>query len=158
MLDSAEARSRRRQRLWLRIMKQQDVVLLSEALQRHLNASAHVADALSHQLRLAGIASMLALFVSPALALDNPAIADQAVTECKRIYREDSTPSHKHPCPCPDDTMANGAACGARSAYLKPGGARPICSAKDITPEIVSAISHGYARTALLDRCRYARP
>lgn len=43
------------------------------------------------------------------------------------------------PCACPSDTMRNGQACGNRSAWAKPGGARPLCFAKDITPAMIQA-------------------
>jgi hypothetical protein len=44
-----------------------------------------------------------------------------------------------HPCACPSDTMRNGRACGRRSAWSKPGGARPLCFPTDITPDMISA-------------------
>ncbi len=92
------------------------------------------------------------------MALDTATVAAKAVAECKAIHREDATPSNKHSCPCPNDAMANGAACGKRSAYLKPGGARPVCSAKDLTPDVIAAVNRGDARAALEERCHYSRP
>lgn len=44
-----------------------------------------------------------------------------------------------HPCACPSDTMRNGRACGDRSAWSKPGGAKPLCFPTDITAEMISA-------------------
>ncbi|MFZ4807451.1 MAG: hypothetical protein ACOYLQ_09360 [Hyphomicrobiaceae bacterium] len=41
------------------------------------------------------------------------------------------------PCACPNDTMRNGASCGNRSAYAKPGGFRPLCYATDITADMI---------------------
>jgi hypothetical protein len=49
-----------------------------------------------------------------------------------------------HPCACPDDLMRNGRACGARSAYSRPGGAAPKCYPSDITEGMIS----DYRRTA----------
>jgi len=49
-----------------------------------------------------------------------------------------------HPCACPDDLMRNGRACGARSAYSRPGGAAPKCYPSDITDGMIS----DYRRTA----------
>lgn len=43
------------------------------------------------------------------------------------------------PCACPSDTMKNGAACGNRSAWAKPGGAKPLCFATDVTPLMIEA-------------------
>lgn len=31
------------------------------------------------------------------------------------------------PCACPSDRMSNGALCGNRSAWAKPGGFKPLC-------------------------------
>lgn len=42
------------------------------------------------------------------------------------------------PCACPEDTMKNGARCGNRSAYAKPGGAKPLCYTTDITADMIS--------------------
>lgn len=42
-----------------------------------------------------------------------------------------------HPCACPDDLMRNGRACGARSAYSRPGGAAPLCHTADVTPAMI---------------------
>ena len=43
------------------------------------------------------------------------------------------------PCACPDDSMRNGRACGARSAYSRPGGAAPLCSPSDVTAAMSDA-------------------
>jgi hypothetical protein len=43
------------------------------------------------------------------------------------------------PCACPDDTMRNGRACGARSAYSRPGGAAPLCYPSDVTAAMIEA-------------------
>jgi len=43
------------------------------------------------------------------------------------------------PCACPYDRMRNGAACGARSAYSKPGGASPVCFDTDITDAMIQS-------------------
>lgn len=40
-------------------------------------------------------------------------------------------------CACPYDRMRNGASCGTRSAYSKPGGAAPICYKSDIDQNMV---------------------
>ncbi len=43
------------------------------------------------------------------------------------------------PCACPDDVKRNGRACGARSAYSRPGGAAPICYPHDVTTAMIDA-------------------
>ena len=43
------------------------------------------------------------------------------------------------PCACPDDSMRNGRACGARSAYSRPGGASPLCYPSDVTAAMIEA-------------------
>jgi hypothetical protein len=43
-----------------------------------------------------------------------------------------------HPCACPYNSMRNGAACGGRSAYSRPGGASPLCYAKDVNDGMVA--------------------
>jgi hypothetical protein len=42
-----------------------------------------------------------------------------------------------HPCACPDDVTRNGRSCGNMSAYVRPGGAHPLCSAADVTPGMI---------------------
>lgn len=42
-------------------------------------------------------------------------------------------------CACPDDRDRAGRRCGARSAYSKPGGASPLCYARDVTPAMIEA-------------------
>lgn len=45
----------------------------------------------------------------------------------------------RKPCACPSDTMSSGALCGNRSAWAKPGGAKPLCFPADVTPAIIQA-------------------
>jgi uncharacterized protein len=42
-----------------------------------------------------------------------------------------------HPCACPDDLTRNGRSCGNMSAYIRPGGAHPLCSATDVTAGMI---------------------
>jgi len=42
------------------------------------------------------------------------------------------------PCACPYSAMRNGAACGGRSAYSRPGGATPFCYPGDVPDAMVS--------------------
>ena len=48
-----------------------------------------------------------------------------------------SIASYKGSCPCPYSKDRAGHNCGARSAYSRPGGASPLCYAKDITQKMV---------------------
>lgn len=42
-------------------------------------------------------------------------------------------------CPCPENRMANGRRCGATSAWSRPGGYKPICYAREVTPAMIEA-------------------
>jgi TPR repeat protein len=42
-----------------------------------------------------------------------------------------------HPCACPDDVTRNGRSCGNMSAYIRPGGAHPLCSPADVTTGMI---------------------
>jgi hypothetical protein len=42
-----------------------------------------------------------------------------------------------HPCACPDDQTRNGRSCGNMSAYVRPGGAHPLCYPSDVTAAMI---------------------
>ena len=42
-----------------------------------------------------------------------------------------------HPCACPYDVERNGRSCGRVSAYSRPGGAAPLCYARDVSAGMV---------------------
>ena len=44
-----------------------------------------------------------------------------------------------HPCACPDDSMRNGRRCGRVSAYIRPGGAAPLCYITDVPKSAIEA-------------------
>jgi hypothetical protein len=50
-----------------------------------------------------------------------------------------------HPCACPYNVARNGSRCGARSAYTRPGGAKPLCYLSDVTDEMISDWKHEHA-------------
>jgi hypothetical protein len=54
----------------------------------------------------------------------------------QRIIRE-SIAGYSGSCPCPYNTDRGGRRCGDRSAYIRPGGAAPLCFPSDVTPEMV---------------------
>jgi len=61
-------------------------------------------------------------------------IAKAIVQESRQQYY-----STGHPCACPDDVMRNGRRCGNVSAYVRPGGAEPLCYVSDITKGMIDA-------------------
>jgi hypothetical protein len=42
-----------------------------------------------------------------------------------------------HPCACPDDLTRNGRRCGNMSAYIRPGGAAPLCHVSDVSAAMI---------------------
>jgi hypothetical protein len=63
--------------------------------------------------------------------------ATKTDAEIKQQIINQSIASYRGNCPCPYNTDRAGRACGRRSAYSRPGGASPICYAKDITQKMV---------------------
>jgi hypothetical protein len=61
-------------------------------------------------------------------------IAKAIVQESRQQYY-----STGHPCACPDDVMRNGRRCGNVSAYVRPGGAEPLCYVSDVTKGMIDA-------------------
>lgn len=57
------------------------------------------------------------------------------ILKAKQDMIEISIRAYPGPCPCPYNSMRNGAACGRRSAYSKPGGYSPRCYKEDISSE-----------------------
>lgn len=57
--------------------------------------------------------------------------------EIRQEIINESIASYRGSCPCPYNTDRAGRRCGARSAYSRPGGASPICYAKDVTEKMV---------------------
>jgi len=74
-----------------------------------------------------------------AMALLVPALSAHAEsdTQIRRAIIAESLASYPGTCPCPYNTMRNGASCGGRSAYSRPGGYAPICYASDVTPQMI---------------------
>jgi hypothetical protein len=76
----------------------------------------------------------------PALVLaKDTGHATPSVARIKQAMIAESRADYPGRCPCPYDTMRNGAACGGRSAYSRPGGSSPLCRPGDITPAMVQA-------------------
>lgn len=66
----------------------------------------------------------------------------------KQAIIQQSIAGYPGNCPCPYNTMRNGARCGGRSAYSKPGGYAPICYPEDITPDMLDRYKKAQARKA----------
>jgi hypothetical protein len=47
-----------------------------------------------------------------------------------------------HPCACTCGLTRQGSPCGVRSAYTRPGGARPICYPSDVNDQMISDWRH----------------
>jgi hypothetical protein len=84
-----------------------------------------------------------------ALALLTPATsanAQQSDAAIKKELIRQSIASYSGSCPCPYNTMRNGASCGGRSAYSRPGGESPLCYPSDVTPAMVRAYRQSQGR------------
>jgi hypothetical protein len=57
--------------------------------------------------------------------------------QIKQEIISESIANYRGSCPCPYNTDRAGRRCGARSAYSRPGGASPICYAKNVTQKMV---------------------
>jgi hypothetical protein len=66
--------------------------------------------------------------------LTDVAIAALIIAASVAIYK-----STGKPCACPNDTARNGSSCGGRSAWSKPGGAKPVCFPADINADMIKA-------------------
>jgi hypothetical protein len=64
--------------------------------------------------------------------------------EVRAMIIKDSLNSYPGPCPCPYNIMRNGAPCGYRSAYSKPGGYEPLCYKSDISSAMVETYRKKY--------------
>jgi hypothetical protein len=95
-------------------------------------------------MRAIGIAALIALSVLPALALEQTPTVEQTPTDQQIIdllIRQSRQAYYAtgHPCACPEDHARNGSLCGGRSAYIRPGGAEPLCYPKDVTKAAIDA-------------------
>jgi hypothetical protein len=96
-------------------------------LRCHISHTHHPASqpvALAHALRVSQ---------NQPQALSDAAIAALIVQESRNAYY-----AKGHPRACPDDLMRNGHRCGRNSAYIRPDGAQPLCSAANVPPEMIN--------------------
>jgi len=85
------------------------------------------------------IASQAAAQDAPPRSRQTEVLTDAAIVAAIIAASVGAYKAMGRPCACPEDTMKNGARCGNRSAYAKPGGAKPLCYAADITADMISA-------------------
>lgn len=65
-------------------------------------------------------------------------------SEIRQHLIRQSLASYSGSCPCPYNTDRAGRRCGRRSAYSRPGGASPICYARQISDQQVARIRARY--------------
>ncbi len=65
--------------------------------------------------------------------------AELSDSQVKQLMIQDSIASYSGHCPCPYNVASNGSSCGRRSAYLRPGGAAPLCYERDISKQMVDS-------------------
>ena len=87
--------------------------------------------------RVLSLAILAAVVAAPALAqratLTDAQVREQIVHDSVARYLATG-----HPCACPYSTMRNGRQCGNVSAYVRPGGASPLCYPKDVSDAMVA--------------------
>ncbi len=72
-------------------------------------------------------------------------VEDATDAEVRQQMIARSIEAYSGSCPCPDSRDRAGRRCGGRSAYSRPGGASPLCYARDITDEAVVEYRERYA-------------
>jgi hypothetical protein len=87
--------------------------------------------------KLVSIVAVAAFVAAPAFA-QRAALADAQVRDA--IIRDSINAylATGHHCACPYNTMRNGHPCGNVSAYVRPGGASPLCYPKDVSDRMVA--------------------
>jgi hypothetical protein len=75
---------------------------------------------------------------SPPVTDESAAPPGPSDAQVRREMIAESISAYDGACPCPYNTMRNGAACGGRSAYSRPGGEAPLCYESDITDGMVA--------------------
>lgn len=121
-------------------------------------ANPQVALAAPPPVRLEQQAAKTPTIAKPSPAPSAPAIQPQprATTapglsdgDVKLALMGRSAASYSGNCRCPEDTDRAGRRCGKRSAYLRAGGAAPLCYDSDVTPAMILQYRQSLAPTAL---------
>src|SRR5690348_4567615 len=95
------------------------------------------AGSASAVIRRTKIAALLLLLLSGGAVAREP-LTDAQVRE---VIIKESVAAYLatgHPCACPYNLARNGSQCGGRSAYSRPGGASPLCYARDVSDGVVA--------------------
>jgi hypothetical protein len=58
--------------------------------------------------------------------------------EIRKMMIEESISGYRGNCPCPYNLASNGSRCGGRSAWSRPGGAKPICYENEIADQMIA--------------------
>ena len=75
---------------------------------------------------------------APKLTRSTPQVQNGlSVSQVKKLLIKRSHAYYDGNCPCPYNRTKRGHRCGKRSAYSKPGGAEPLCYARDVTTAMV---------------------
>jgi hypothetical protein len=77
-----------------------------------------------------------ALVAAATLAVPAAAQTDAQIRQ--RLIRQ-SIAAYGGSCACPYNVDRGGRRCGGRSAWSRPGGAAPLCYARDVTPAMIRA-------------------
>ncbi len=80
---------------------------------------------------------ILALLFGLGLTWGQTKKGEKTDAQIRQEIINESIANYRGSCPCPYNTDRAGRRCGARSAYSRPGGASPICYAKDVTQKMV---------------------
>ena len=105
---------------------------MSSDVEHHRICAVRVRLAVIALVLLVSTQAMMARSLEQERPASNGTAAEAVVKRCADIYH-----SSGHPCACPSDSMRNGQACGHRSAHDKPGGASPVCSVEEVTPDLL---------------------
>jgi len=101
-----------------------------------------------------GLAVALTLTTPRSAQARGEGMSDEAV---RRAIIAESIARYPSVCACPYSVMRNGAACGARSAYSRPGGHSPLCYPQDATRDMLMQWRARRLRRFPRPACRHRR-
>jgi hypothetical protein len=80
------------------------------------------------------LSTIIILFITTGSFAENKYLTDK---EVRQQMINESISAYPGKCPCPYNLTRNGARCGKRSAYSRPGGYSPLCYPSDISDKEV---------------------
>ena len=80
------------------------------------------------------LAILLIAFFAATSSVAADRLSDEAIRE---LIVQESIAAYPGNCPCPFNADRAGRACGARSAWSRPGGRAPVCYTREVTQEQV---------------------